>query len=314
MKGRDVARRPDVTLNQLRYFLEAATTLSMTQAAANLLVAQSAVSAAVSQLERQVGAQLFVRRRSKGLTLTAAGQQLLAHTRVVLAGLDEALDAARGADDQVRGTIRVGCFVTLAPFLLADLLGGLRQRHPDLEVDVVEVDADGARDALRAGRVELALCYDFGLGDDVRCDPVVSVPPHVVLPAGHRLAGRRRVRLRDLARERFILLDLPRSREYFLGLHAAAGVDPVIGHRSQGYETVRAMVASGLGYSVLNARPRHDETYGGHRVVARPIADDVPALPFVVASLASYRSTARARAVAAAVHDVAPGLLNPAPL
>ena len=303
-------RRPDVTLAQLRYFLEAATTLSMTQAAANLLVAQSAVSAAVSQLERQVGAQLFVRRRSKGLTLTAAGQQLLAHTRVVLSGLDEALDAARGADDQVRGTVRVACFVTLAPFLLADLLGELHARHPDLDVEVVEVDADGAREALRDGRVELALCYDFGLGDDVRCDRVADVPPHVVLPAGHRLATRRRVRLRDLAGERFILLDLPRSREYFLGLHAAAGVEPLIRHRSQGYETVRALVASGLGYSVLNARPRHERTYGGSDVVVRPIADDVPALPFVVASLASYRPTARARAVTAAVHDVAPGLLG----
>lgn len=306
-----MARRPDVTLAQLRYFLEAATTLSMTRAAANLLVAQSAVSAAVSQLERQVGAQLFVRRRSKGLTLTAAGEQLVVHTRGVLAGLDEALDAARGADDQVRGTVRVACFVTLAPFLLAGLLGELQRRHPDLDVDVVEVDADGARDALRTGRAELALCYDFGLGDDVRTDRVVDVPPHVVLPVGHRLAGRRRVRLRDLAGERFILLDLPRSREYFLGLHAAAGVEPVVRHRSQGYETVRALVASGLGYSVLNARPRHERTYGGQEVVVRPLADDAPALPFVVASLASYRPTARARAVTAAVHDVAPGLLDP---
>jgi len=307
-----VARRPDVTLNQLRYFLEAATTLSMTRAAQNLLVAQSAVSAAVSQLERQVGAQLFVRRRSKGLTLTAAGHELLVHSRVVLAGLDQALDAARGADDQVRGRIRVACFVTLAPFVLADVLVELQQWHPDLGVEVVEVDADGAREALRSGRVELALCYDFGLGDDIRCDPVVAVPPHVVLPAGHPLAGRRQVRLRDLAREQFILLDLPRSREYFLGLHAAVGVEPLIRHRSQGYETVRALVARGLGYSILNARPRHDRSYGGHQVVVRPIADDLPALPFVVASPASYRATARARAVTAAVHAVAPRLLGPA--
>jgi DNA-binding transcriptional LysR family regulator len=303
-----MARRPDVTLNQLRYFLEAATTLSMTGAAQNLLVAQSAVSAAVSQLERQVGAQLFVRRRSKGLTLTAAGLTLLEHARVVLAGLDEALDAARDADHQVRGAIRVAAFVTVAPFLLADLLVDLQRRHPDMDVEVVEVNADGARDALRSGRVELALCYDFGLGEDIRRDPVVAVPPHVVLPTGHPLARRRQVRLRDLAREPFILLDLPHSREYFLGLHASVGVEPLIRHRTQSYETVRTMVARGLGYSILNARPRHDHTYSGHQVVVRPIADDVPALPFVVASLASYRPTARAGAVIAAVHNVAPGL------
>lgn len=257
-----------------------------------------------------MGAQLFVRRRSKGLTLTPAGHELMVHARIVLASLEEALEAARGADDQVRGTVQVACFVTVVPFVLTRVVGELRRRHPGLQVEVLEVDASGAREALRAGRVELALCYDFGFGDDIRRDFVVAVPPHVLLPAGHPLATRERVRLRDLARERLILLDLPESREYFLGLHSAAGVEPVVGHRSHGYETVRSMVAQGLGYSVLNAVPRHDHTYGGVPVVVRPIADDVPALPFVVASLASYRSTARARAVAAVVHEVAPHALT----
>lgn len=299
-----MARKADVTLTQLRYFIEAATCLSMTLAAQQLLVAQSAVSAAVAQLETQVGAQLFIRQRSKGLALTPAGQQLLGDARALMANLDEALDAARGLDNQVRGTIRVACFVTMAPFVLADVLALIQEQHPHLDVHVLEVDADGAREALRSGQVEMVISYDFGYADDVRRETIALVPAHILLPAGHPLAARRRIPLRELAHERLILLDLPHSREYFLSLLATAGVEPVIRHRSHGYETVRSLVAKGHGYSILNMRPRHDMTYDGRSVVARAIADDVPALPLVIATLASMRMTARAQAVADAVRVV----------
>ncbi|GAB3280004.1 LysR family transcriptional regulator [Kineosporia babensis] len=303
-----MARKADITLAQLRYFVEAATCLSMTQAAMNLLVAQSAVSSAVAQLESQVGAQLFIRMRSKGLALTPAGQQLLGDARSVLGNLDEALDAARGMDEQVRGTIRIAFFVTLAPFLLADVMTLLAERHPHLDVDVVEVDADEAREALRSGRAEMAVSYDFAFGDEMRRETVTTVSPHVVLPDGHVLAARSRVPLRELARDKLILLDLPHSREYFLDVMRGAGVEPIVGHRSHGYETVRSLVAKGYGYSILNQRPQHDFTYDGRRVITRPIADEVPGLPLVVATLRSVRATARVRAVADAVRVAATGL------
>ncbi len=305
-----MARKADITLAQLRYFVEAATCLSMTQAATNLLVAQSAVSSAVAQLETQVGAQLFIRMRSKGLALTPAGQQLLGDARSVLGNLDEALDAARGMDEQVRGTIRIAFFVTLAPFLLADVMSVLAERHPHLDVDVVEVDADEAREALRSGRAEMAVSYDFAFGDEMRREIVTTVGPHVVLPDGHALTARSRVPLRELARDKLILLDLPHSREYFLDVMRGAGVEPIVGHRSRGYETVRSLVAKGYGYSILNQRPRHDFTYDGRRVVTRPIADEVPGLPLVVATLRSVRATARVRAVADAVRAAATSITD----
>ncbi|GAB6903455.1 LysR family transcriptional regulator [Kineosporia succinea] len=300
-----MARKPDITLAQLRYFVEAASCLSMTQAATSLLVAQSAVSSAVAQLESQVGAQLFIRMRSKGLALTPAGQQLLGDARAVLGTLDEALDAARGMDEQVRGTIRIAFFVTLAPFLLADVMALLAERHPGLDVDVIEVDADEAREALRSGRAEMAVSWDFAFGEEMRREIVTTVPPHVVLPAGHPLSARRRVPLRELAHDKMILLDLPHSREYFLDVMRGAGVEPVVRHRSYGYETVRSLVAKGYGYAILNQQPRHDSTYDGRAVVTRPISDEVPGLPLVVATLRSVRATARVRAVADAVRVVA---------
>lgn len=305
-----MSRKPDVTLAQLRYFIEAATHLSMTRAAEELFVAQSAVSSAIAQLEQQVGAQLFIRQRSRGLTLTPAGRQFLGDARALLLNLDEALDAARGIDNQVRGTIRIGCFVTLAPFILPAIVSRVRAAHPYIDIEVDELDADAGRAALRSGRVELLIGYDFGLGDDIRKTVLLDIPPHVLVSAAHPLSGEPQVFLRELAREPMILLDLPHSRDYFLGILAAAGLQPEIFHRSMNYETVRAFVAHGHGFSILNQRPRHDLSYDGERVAALPIADDVPSLPVVLAAMRSVRTTARARAVGNIAAEVVADVLS----
>ena len=297
-------RRPDVTLTQLRYFVKAATYSSMTKAADELHIAQSAVSAAISQLEQQIGTQLFIRHRARGLALTAAGEEMLRDTSALLAHLDEVLDSASGHVDQVRGTVRLACFITLTPFVLPRLLSDLGTRHPDLEVDVIETSADAMSTILRNGTAELAITYDLGLGPTVGTEFLGVAVPYVLLPPDHRLARRRSIRLTELTGEPMVLLDLPDSRDYFESMLTSAGVTPTIRYRSASYETVRGLVARGHGYSILNPLPAHRETYDGGTVAAVSIRDDVQGLPIVLARLQSVRSTARARAVADAARAI----------
>jgi DNA-binding transcriptional LysR family regulator len=297
-------RRPDVTLTQLRYFVKAATYSSMTKAADDLHIAQSAVSAAISQLEQQIGTQLFIRHRARGLALTSAGEDMLRDTRALLAHLDEVLDGASGHVDQVRGTVRLACFITLTPFVLPRLLSDLGARHPDLEVEVIETSADAMRTVLRNGTAELALTYDLALGQGLETERLGVADPYVALPPDHRLAHRKSIRLTELTDEPMVLLDLPDSRDYFESMLTDAGVKPLVRYRSANYETVRALVARGHGFSILNQLPAHGQTYDGGKVSAVPIRDDVPGLPVVLARQQNVRATARARAVAAAARDV----------
>lgn len=297
-------RRPQITLMQLTYFVEAANHLSMSAAADELRVAQSAVSASIAQLETHVGAQLFLRLRSKGLVLTGAGESLLRDSIVILGQLDEALESARGVETQVRGVVRLACFVTLAPFVLPNLLSVLGERFPKLILDVTEVDADGARTELRRGAAELALSYGFSVGSDLTSETVAVARPYAVLPAQHPLAARGSVHLRELGLEKLILLDLPHSRDYFLNLLGSVGIEPNIRYRSTSYETVRALVARGHGYSILNQRPVPSETYDGGQVAVVEIADEVASLPIVISTVTSMRSTARARAVAECIREI----------
>lgn len=293
----------DVTFIQLRYFVEAAARLSMTGAAQHLNVAQSAVSSAVAQLERRIGAQLFIRQRSKGLVLTPAGELFLRDSRAVLAHMEEIMDHARGERETLTGRVRLVCFSTLAPMLLPGLLARLAERHPGLEVTVTDADAVGCASALLEGRAELALTYDLGMPGGIAMAEVDRARPYIALPADHRLAGRSSLRLTQLRGEPFVLLDLPYSRDVMVSLLRDAGVEPTVRFRSSSFETVRTFVANGHGFSLLHQRPRHRWTYDGARVATVEIEDEVPSLNVVLAQLRSQRATARIRAVAQAVRQ-----------
>ncbi|MEV4953056.1 MULTISPECIES: LysR substrate-binding domain-containing protein [Paenarthrobacter] len=291
----------DVTLTQLRYFVEAAAQLSMTGAAVRLNVAQSAVSAAIAQLERHVGTQFFIRQRSKGLVLTPAGELFVRDAQAILAQVEESIDHARGEHQSVSGRIRVACFSTLAPFLLPGVLTKLREDHPALEAEVIETDTSGCIAALLSGQADLALCYDLDLPEAIASSVVDTVRPYVALPPDHKLAGSKTVQLSALSGEPFVLLDLPHTRDLMLSIARLGGREPDVRFRSASYETVRTFVARGLGYSILHQRPQHQLTYDGGQLAAVEIRDDVPELKTVLAHLKSHRPTARVRAVAQAV-------------
>lgn len=305
MTGVDQLR--GISLTQLRYFIRVAERESMTRAAEDLYVAQSAVSSAVGHLEKELGVQLFIRRHAKGLILTAAGKELLLRARQTLTALAESLESIAGEAQAFWGPLHVVCFSPIAPFYLPSILAGLKRDHPGLEVHVTEAVAGEVSEYLESGRAEVALTYDLALGDGIDRDVLAEIHPYAALPAAHRLAGEASVKLADLVDEPMILVDLPFSRDYFIGVFTERGLQPNVQYRSSSYETVRAMVAQDHGYSLLHQRPATDSTYAGGRVVAVPLADEVRPLRVVVASLQSMRMSRRAGAFAERCRTVVTG-------
>lgn len=305
MTGVDQLR--GISLTQLRYFIRVAERESMTRAAEDLYVAQSAVSSAVAHLEKELDVQLFIRRHAKGLILTAAGKELLLRARQTLTALAESLESIAGEAQAFWGPLHVVCFSPIAPFYLPSILAGLKRDHPGLEVHVTEAVAGEVGEYLESGRAEVALTYDLALGDGIDRDVLAEIHPYAALPAAHRLAGEASVKLADLVDEPMILVDLPFSRDYFIGVFTERGLAPNVQYRSSSYETVRAMVAQDHGYSLLHQRPATDSTYAGGRVVAVPLADEVRPLRVVVASLQSMRMSRRAGAFAERCRAVVAG-------
>ncbi len=284
------------TLVQLRYFAAAAEMGSMTGAAKELLVSQSAISTAVAQLEKELGVQLLLRHHARGLTLTAAGAEFYRELRSYLVHTSELAETARSAGEDLVGDLTIGCFTTLGPFELPRLLAACERDHPDIRISVVEEEHAVLKQALRSGRCELALMYGYDLDDDINHVQVGLAAPYVLVAKDHRLAKRKKVALKELAEDPMVLLDLPHSSEYLEHLVESAGFHPEVRHRTAGFETVRAMVANGHGWSVLNQRPASNGTYDGAEVVTLEIKDRLEPLEIVLASMRGVRLTRRAQA------------------
>ena len=294
---------PSYTMQQLAAFVAVADTGTITAAATRLGLSATAVRAAIDELERILGVQLCVRRRAKGVTLTSAGQAMLAKARVVLhEAVDLELDV-RGEPGQVSGVLHVGCYTTLGPTVLPPLLAGFGARYPAARVDLREDSLDRLRRAVDARELDLVIAYDIDLPRHWTFVTWLRSAPRVHVHAGHRLAtgatAGEGVRLAELAQEPMILLDVPPSGEHVVDMCRSAGFDPRIALRTSNYETARALVGRGLGWSLLVQRTPVDLSYEGRRVVMRDVVD--PPLPPVAIVVAWPRQSPLTRAAQAFV-------------
>lgn len=282
-----------ISLRQLAYFVAAARHGSTLRAAEALHVSQPSISHAIAELESHWEERLFHRHHAQGLELTAAGARRCERAQALLAQA-HVLDAPAGAD--IGGVLEVAGLSTLAPRHLPGILRRFTQRYPAVELRLGEGDTETLLARVERGTLDLALLYDMGLERAVDWHPVGEQAPYVLLPPQHPLTHKTRVSLRELAAERFILIDLPHSRQYFLSLFTSAQVRPQVVMESASIEMVRSMVANGLGVSVLTTRPQKDWCYDGQRVVCRPLAGKVTPQRLVLACARAQPLSATAAA------------------
>lgn len=285
-----------VSLRQLHYFVAAAEAGTISGAAAREHISQSTIALAIGELERDLGVQLFIRRQAKGLTITQAGVSVLADARPLLAHAGELVASARSLGGELTGTLTVGCFTTLSSFLIARVLTGFVALHPAVKLDFVEGSQVELQQSLLDGRSELALLYDYDLQPGIHHETLYRTRPHILLPCDHPLAGRSHVSLRALADEPLVLLDNPPSRQYFTDVLDSVGIRPLIRHTTSNFETVRSLVARGLGYSLLIQQAASGVSHEGMPLVECPIEEEIDEVRVLIAWPDRVKLTKRARA------------------
>jgi DNA-binding transcriptional LysR family regulator len=286
------------SFRQLEYFVAAGEAGSIRRAAERVAVSQPSISAAVSHLERELGVQLFVRHHAQGLSLTPAGRRLLREARLLL-DQAEGLHALAGeVSGQLRGRLGLGCFVTLAPMILPELVAAFTRATPGAEVAFFEADQARLVAALRQVEIDLALAYDLQLPDDIEFEPLAELPPYILLAESHPLAERPMLTLEELAPLPLVLLDLPLSREYFLAMFLREGLEPTVAARSAQQEVLRTMVANGLGYTIANVRPRSNLALDGRRLARVPLVGGHPPMRLGLARAKSLQPSRLAESFA----------------
>jgi DNA-binding transcriptional LysR family regulator len=242
--------------NRLNVLLEVVGHGSFSAAADALSYSQSAVSQAIATLEGEVGAPLIERDR-RGVRPTAAGAALVAHAEGILARMDDAEAEVAAIAGGRGGRLRIASFPTAGATLMPEAVARFRAAHPSVEVSLAEGESEEIAPRLRAGDFEIVILFEFvgvgeRLGAGMRRFELLDDPLHLALPADHRLANRKELRLEDLREEAWVQTSAasPCARHVVRSCHAA-GFEPRVSFESDDYQTVQGLVAAGVGVALI---------------------------------------------------------------
>jgi DNA-binding transcriptional LysR family regulator len=267
---------------------------SLSAAAESLQYTQPAISQQIAALEREVGIRLL-ERGTRPVKLTDAGTALVAHAEAVLARLDDAEQELAEIKGLRAGRLRLASFSTALASLVPRALAVFTQRHPDVQLSVVEGNRQDLLARLARWELDLALIFEHVALPEPTTEldrvHLFDEQFELLLPHGHRFAGRRSLRLDQLHGEAWIGGLPGGSYQRILG-HSCqeAGFEPRVAYRTDDYRAIQGFVAAGLGVAMLPGLALAQLPPGTARAAIRPRP---PVRRVVAARLAkSFRSPA----------------------
>ncbi|MFZ1906853.1 MAG: LysR substrate-binding domain-containing protein [Steroidobacteraceae bacterium] len=286
----------ELKLKDLRYLVAVADQRHFGRAAARCFVSQPTLSTQLKKLEHSLGVQL-IERTPNNVSLTEAGEQIVARSRRILEASDEVVALARSQRDPLSGRLRVALLPTIGPYLLPRVTRAIRRGLPRLELMLYEYQTAPMLEKLHAGELDLGiLALPVELGG-LEARELYSEPFTVALPEGHALARRPSVRVADLKGERLLLLEDGHClRDQALEVCARAGVSDSQDFRATSLETLRQMVATGAGVTLLPELAARGGSGSARGVAIRPFVRPAPVRQV---GAVWRRSTARRQAIEA---------------
>lgn len=238
----------DVSLRLLKYFEALATDLNYRKAAERLFISQPALSAAIRQLEGQVGDRLFDR-DTRSVALTAVGREWLPYVRSALREVDSAVDAVAALVGNSH--VRLGYLTGTGADLLFRLLDGVDRELPEMAIDATEYDFSDPSAGLGSGASDIALLRPPVDVAGLETAVVAEESWVACLPRTHRLAGRSKLSISELLDEPIIVAPVSAGgwRDYWMATDARHGRPANIVAEAANYEAETTLIARGIGIS-----------------------------------------------------------------
>jgi len=240
-----------MNLRDLRYLVALADHKHFGRAAAACYVSQPTLSTQIRKLEDELGVPL-VERAPRKVMLTPAGREAAERARRIVAEVEQMKEAARRSQDPEAGTVRLGIFPTLAPYLLPHVVPRLRTRFPQLELLLVEEKSDELLARLREGKLDAAVLALPVHDEQLHAEFLFEEPFVLAVPENHPLSQRDELTLEELSEQRLLLLEDGHClREQALDVCRLSGAHEKTEFRATSLETLRQMVAANVGVTLL---------------------------------------------------------------
>jgi DNA-binding transcriptional LysR family regulator len=263
-------------LRQIRSFLSIAETLHFGRTAELIHLSQPALSLQIRSLEEEMGVRLFERTRRK-TTLTAAGSAFRDAAAAALSQLEQAIRRAKLAANGKLGLLRIGFVSTAGSEIVADIVRQFRDLNPAVEFSLRNILTTGQIQMLETGSLDIGFLR-LPIGGHSTLD-VVTVhrePFVLVVPSSHKLAKRKRVRLREVADEDFVMYErtwAPGFHDLIFGILRDAGIVPNVTQTAGEVPTLISLVHSHMGITIM---PLSAVKHSVASVVACNIVDRIP--------------------------------------
>ena len=265
-----------MNLRALQYFVKLAEMQHFSRAAEACHVSQPTLSTQIMKLEEELGVQL-VERIPRKVKLTPVGLEIAGRARHILRDIDQVRLAARRSRDPETGVLRLGIFPTLAPYLLPHVVPGIRQRFPELKLQLAEEKTGDILRLLDDGELDAALLA-LPLDDDgLEVEILFEEPFMLAMPRSHPLTDKADIQLDDLdGRELLLLTDGHCLRDHALEVCTLAGAREHVDFHATSMETLRQMVAADVGITLMPILAVKPPIAITENMVLRPFARPAP--------------------------------------
>jgi LysR family hydrogen peroxide-inducible transcriptional activator len=265
-----------MNLRDLRYFVALAETRHFGKAAERSFVSQPTLSAQIKKLENYLGVQL-IERQPRKVTLTETGTKILPLARRIVQESDEIVSLARNEHDPLSGKLKVGLIPTIGPYLLPLVARKLRKQLPRLKVMLYEHQTQPLLEKLRAGDIDLGILALPVPLDGLEARSLYDENFTLAVPTNSPLAKRSNVRIDDLKGETLLLLEDGHClRDQALEVCSRIDVKESEDYRATSLETLRQMVAAGLGITLLPQLATRGPFGSGQGLAVKEFARPVP--------------------------------------
>jgi LysR family hydrogen peroxide-inducible transcriptional activator len=287
-----------MTLTELKYVLAVARERHFGRAAAACFVSQPTLSVAVKKLEEELGVMLFERGGGGEITVTPAGERVAEEAARIFELVDGIKDVAASARDQLEGPLRLGAIYTIAPYLLPELIPEMHRRAPGMPLVLEENYTRVLTDKLRKGELDAMIIATAVEEPGLLSLPLYDEPFLVALPAEHPWRKKKTVSSADLEAEMLLLLGSGHCfRDQVLQAcpalnRSASGLAKTL--ESSSLETIRHMVASGVGLTVLPCTATRLHNASDSLLALRPFK---PPAPFRQVAIAWRKNFPRPKAI-----------------
>ncbi len=283
-----------MTLTELRYIVAVAREKHFGQAAKACNISQPTLSVAVKKLEDELGVQIFERRVNE-VTLTPIGERIVQQAQLVLESAETVKSVASHGKNQLAGPLRIGAIYTIGPYLFPELIPILRTLAPDMPLVVEENYTTNLSSKLKNGELDVIIIALPYKEQGIVTLPLYKEPFVVLLPASHPLTQRKTIKSEHLENETVLLLGAGHCfREHVLEACPAcvprSGIEGDLPHTVEGgsLETIRHMVVSGLGVTVLPCTAAGADRYSQRLLEIRRFANPVPSRRIALAWRVSF--------------------------